>query len=425
MIFRNSVVLAFFSVLSLLLAVIRDRLLAVYVGVGPTLDIYNASFRIPDLIYGAILAFVTSATVVPFLTKEDKNGNLKDPKIKLASITLFFMSIMGGLALIFAVALPIFAPLIVPGFSEAQIAVFITTTRLLLLQPIILGVTSLISCLAQMKNHFILYGLSPLGYSAGIIIGIISFYPIYGVTGLIYGVLLGTITSFLIQMFALRGINFLQAFQHTSFAHVKELSHLAFPRTGTNIVTQLRIIFFHGFATTLGPGVLSAYLFAQKISDAVVQVVQQSVTTASIPVLSRDVVEHNINGYTGLVKKYVVILGGVGMVSALVLYVFSDLVIKILYGNTGSNDLIAYFLLGFLVALPFQMMAGYYAIGLYSARDTKDVFMTYLLSSFLSVGVILLARSGGAQSLIFGYVTFWVSNFLIILSLYSRKQRIK
>jgi len=422
MILRNSAILAFFSILSLLLAVVRDRLLAMYVGVGPVLDIYNASFRIPDLIYGAVLAFVTSATVVPYLTKEDKHGNLIDPKTKLASLTLFFIAAMGLLAFLFAVLLPLFAHMIVPGFTQEQVTIFIATTRLLLLQPIVLGITSLISCFAQMRNQFILYGVSPLGYSLGIIFGITVLYPSHGVMGLIYGVLIGTLFSLFVQLFALRGISFSKAFHHMSFDHVRDLIKLAFPRTGTNIITQLRLLFFHGFATTLGPGVLSAYLFAQKISDAVVQVVQQSVTTASIPVLSKDIVEQNIDGYSILVRRYVAVLGGLGIMAASVLYLFHDFVINLLYGNTGSNDLIAYFLLGFLIALPFQMMAGYYAIGLYSARDTKDVFTTYLLSSFLAVGVVLLTKDRGVSSLVFGYVTFWVTNFLIILSLYSRKK---
>lgn len=422
MIFKNSALLAFFSILSLLLAVVRDRLLATYVGVGPVLDIYNASFRIPDLIYGAMLAFVTSGTVVPYLTKENRQGEMIDPRTKLASLTAFFVAAIGLLALVIAVLLPLFAHLLVPGFTEAQVSTFVATTRLLLLQPIILGVTSLISCLAQMKNQFVLYGLSPLGYSFGIILSIVLLYPSMGVIGLVYGVLIGSAISFLIQAVSLRGVKLSSAFHRASMLHVRELAHLAIPRTGTNVTSQLRILFFHGFATTLGPGVLSAYLFAQRITDAVVQVIQQSVTTASIPVLSKDLIEQRLENYTSLVRKYVVVLGGLGVAAAISLYLLSGIVIRILYGNTGSNDLIAFFLMGFLIALPFQMMSSFYVVSLYSAHNTKDVFMTYLLSSFLAVGTVLLTRTQGTQSLIFGYLVFWVSNFLIILSVYSRKK---
>lgn len=422
MILRNSAILAFFSILSLLLAILRDRLLAGYVGVGPVLDIYNASFRIPDLMYGAVLAFVTSGTVVPFLTKEDKQGNIVDPQAKLASLSLFFIAIMGLLAFLFAVILPYIAHILVPGFSSEQVEIFILTTRLLLVQPILLGITSLISCLAQMKNQFILYGLSPLGYSVGIIFGIVELYPVYGIFGLIYGVLIGTVISLSIQAYSLRGVRLKQVFYASSFSYIRELSSLALPRTGTNVTTQLRQLFFHGFATTLGPGVLSAYLFAQKITDSVVQVIQQSVTTVSIPILSKDITDRNLGSYKALVKRYVVVLGACGVGAGLFLYTFRDVIINILYGVTGSNGLISFFLMGFIVALPFQMMSAYFVISLYSARDSKDVFITYLISSFLAVAAVYLFRSYGKQALVGGYCLFWVTNFLIIYWFYSRKR---
>ncbi len=422
MIAKNSALLAFFSILSLLLAIVRDRLLAVYVGVGPALDVYNASFRIPDLMYGILLAFVTSGTVVPYLTKENSHGTLVDPRTKLASLMFFFVGIIGVLAALVAITLPLFAHLIVPGFSAEQTALFITTTRILLLQPIVLGITSLISCFAQLKNHFVLYGLSPLGYSLGIILGIVALYEPYGIMGLIYGVIIGSVASFSIQVISLRKVSFSHAVSNISFRYVRELSMLAIPRTGTNVTTQLRIVFFHAIATTLGAGVLSAYLFAQKITDAVVQVIQQSITTASMPVLSKDIIEHKIDTYSAVVRKYVVLIGLLGMAAAVFLYVAQDLVIYLLYGDTGSNNLIAFFLGGFLVALPFQMMAGFYAGSLYSAHDTKDVFMTHVMATFLAVSTVLFTRDQGVYALVYGYVVFWVVNFLIILSLYNRKK---
>jgi hypothetical protein len=146
--------LPFFSGVSILLGILRDRLLATFVGVGPVLDVYNASFRIPDLLYASILAFVTAGTVVPFLTKEDKHGHNIDPRHKLSSITLFFGGFMAIVGTLVAVTLPLYAHAIVPGFSQTELTQFIATTRLLLIQPIFLGIISLISCFAQMKNEF-------------------------------------------------------------------------------------------------------------------------------------------------------------------------------------------------------------------------------------------------------------------------------
>jgi putative peptidoglycan lipid II flippase len=422
MILKNSVLLAIFSTLSVLLGIVRDRLLSTHVGVGPVLDIYNAAFRIPDFLYAFSLAFVTAGTVIPFLTIENKRGQIVDSRHRLSSIALFFGGLSSLVGLVIAVTIPLYAQYIVPGFTEEQLVVFIDVTRILMIQPVLLGVTSLISCFAQMRNHFILYGIAPLGYSLGIIFGIIYLFPHYGVHGLIYGVLVGATVSFLIQLRTLRGTKLLEVLPYFSWKHIKEIVSLGLPRTGVNILTQSRTVFFTAFATTLGPGALSSYLFAQRVTDAVTQVIQQSVTTASIPVLSKVFVENRINEYRRVVKVYVFLLGLIGLVAALVIYFLQDLVIWLLYGATSSANAIAFYLRGFLIALPFHMMIGYVTISLYSVKDTKSVLYSNAVSTFLAIGVCYGMRSLGSVSLVYGLVTMAVSNFAVLVAFYLSKR---
>jgi peptidoglycan biosynthesis protein MviN/MurJ (putative lipid II flippase) len=197
---------------------------------------------------------------------------------------------------------------------------------------------------------------------------------------------------------------------------------LGIPRTGLNIVTQIRVITFTGFATVLGPGVLSSYLFAQRITDAVVQIIQQSVTSASIPVLSRDVVEHKVSLYQETVKRYVLALGGVGILVSLAIYVLKDYIIYILYGATAQNALIGFFLVGFLLILPIHMMTGYLVVSLYSMKDTKSVFFSGFVSSVLGVVTAYVTLPQGVISLVYGVVVTFYSSFLMVFFLYNKKK---
>lgn len=422
MIFKNSVLLAVFSILSVLLGIFRDRLLSTIVGIGPVLDTYNAAFRIPDFLYALSLAFVTSGTVVPFLTVEDRKGHIVDARHKLSSISLFFAGVISLLGIVLAITLPLYAHFIVPGFTESQTETFISITRIMLVQPALLGLTSLISCFAQLKNHFILYGVAPLGYSLGIIGGIVFLYPIYGVHGLIYGVILGAVISLCIQLFSLRKARMFDVFPYFAFSDVKDLLRTGFPRTGVNVLTQVRVVFFTAFATTLGPGVLSSYLFAQRVTDAVTQIIQQSVTTASIPVLSKEFVEGRIHQYRQLVKKYVTILGAVGVAVACVVYILDDIIVRVLYGVTSYHEVIIFFLYGFLIALPFTMMVGYFSISFYSMKDTKSVLLSNVLATIIAITVSYMTWGKGNISLVYGVVSMTVSNFLLLWFMYSRKK---
>jgi peptidoglycan biosynthesis protein MviN/MurJ (putative lipid II flippase) len=207
-----------------------------------------------------------------------------------------------------------------------------------------------------------------------------------------------------------------------SWSHIKELVRLALPRTGVNVLTQVRIIFFTAFATTLGPGVLSSYLFAQRITDAVQQIIQQSITTASLPVLSKEFIEHRIADYKKVVKRYVLLLGIIGVAASWVLFVLQDFVIKILYGDTHANGMIAFFLVGFLVALPLQMMIGYFSISLYSAKDTKSVFYANVIATLSAVFACYATQPLGNISLIYGVIVTSIANFVVISLLYERKK---
>jgi putative peptidoglycan lipid II flippase len=422
MIFKNSILLSFFSILSVLLGIFRDRLLSTHVGIGPTLDIYNAAFRLPDFLYAMSLAFVTAGTVVPFLTVENKAGGIIDSRHKLSSISLFFAGVASLFGLVIIITIPLYARIIVPGFTQEQVEIFINVTRLLMLQPILLGITSLISCFAQMKNHFILYGIAPLGYSLGIIFGIIVLYPQYGIYGLMYGIIFGACLSLSVQLWSLKGTNFFSVIPYFSWKHIRELFRLSFPRTGVNILTQVRIIFFTAFATTLGPGVLSSYLFAQRITDAVTQIIQQSITTASLPVLSKEFVENRFKEYRQVVRRYVLILGGIGFFASATIYFLKDILITLLYGLTDAHDLISFFLMGFLIILPFQMMIGYFSISFYSAKDTKSIFYSNFLSTLIAVFVCYMTQPQGNSSLVYGLIAMAVSNFSIIFFLYTKKK---
>lgn len=425
MIIRNSFILAFFSVLSVLLGIVRDRLLAVYVGVGPSLDVYNAAFRLPDLLYGIFLAFITAGTVVPFLTKENKNGEIIESEKRFSALLFFFGSIMIFLVVFVFFTLPFYARLIVPGFSDIQLHEFIFATRILMLQPLFLGVSSLISCFAQLKNEFIYYGIAPLGYSFCIILGIIFFYKDMGINGLVTGVILGAFVSFCIQAISLRKHKFSIRRAHFEFKYIKELLLFALPRSFTNVVSQMRVMFLTAFATTLGVGVLSSFLFAQRITDAVTQIISQSLTTASLPVLSKEHEEGRIKEHERLVHHYTKLLFLVAIGVSMIVYLFRDIIIGLLYSHNPANHLIATFLVGFLIALPFSMASSYLAVGFYSMKDTKRVLIGNIFGSMICVLVCILFRKYGIYSLMFGIVSYYSVSSTMYFFLYKQANFLK
>ena len=61
-------VIAAAGILSRVLGLVRDRILASHFGAGDTLDVYYAAFRVPDLIYNLLILGALSAALIPVFT---------------------------------------------------------------------------------------------------------------------------------------------------------------------------------------------------------------------------------------------------------------------------------------------------------------------------------------------------------------------
>ena len=153
-----------------------------------------------------------------------------------------------------------------------------------------------------------------------------------------------------------------------------------------------------------------------------VQIVQQSVTTASIPVLSREYSENKIDIYKKTVKKYSFILFFSGFFFSAIIFLVRNDLVSLLYGHSTMNILILYFLSGALLALPFQMLAGYISISFYSIHDTKTVMIAYLSSSAVAILFLHYGMGDGAARLMFGNVIFWIMASSMLLHSYRRKE---
>ena len=425
MIFKNSVIIGIFTVLSVLLGVIRDRLLSEYVGVGSSLDIYNAAFRVPDLALGMLFAFVSSATVIPFISKAVHDKDYVDIEKRMSSLFFFFGSMMALAGVIIVGALPYIAHIIVPGFSDAARAEYVTYTRILMLQPILLGLSTLLSTYFQAKQRFYIYGVAPLLYTGSIIISVLL-YPQYGLRGLVAGVLIGAAAHFALQASAIikEGIKINLRFFDSGL--VLEQLKISAPRSGSVIITQLRTLFFASFATTLGIGVLSAYLFALRIKEAILLLIPQTLATASIPYLSTASRDGDQDGYLNTVTKLLKIVIVFSFIIAVCVIVTSPIIVKILYGDSGANELIRSFLIVLMTALPFASFNFYISNALSASRDTKTYFFANCITTPLVIfaAIAMKAQGLGVMSLAYSVALASMSISLCILLLLFIKKNI-
>lgn len=416
MIVKNSLIIAFFGVLSVLLGMFRDRLLAEYVGIGAQLDIYNAAFRLPDLALGILLSFAASATIIPFLSKAIDEKNDLEIERRMSTLFVFFGGMMTLLSIIVIVILPYIARFIVPGFSEIDTVHFILYTRILMLQPILLGLSTLVSTLAQSRHRFYLYGIAPLLYTLSIILSIVLGYEKFGTLALILGVLAGSVLHFLLQSMTLRIYKVHIRPSLFSWGLVREQLRISLPRSVSYLIVQSRVILFTALATTFGIGALSIYLFAQRIVDAVIQIIPQSISSASLPSLSLHSSREDNTAYRNLFVRNTLYILISSTAIAFFIWFLAQYIVLVLFGNTGHNEKIIEFLLVLVLGLPFAALANYISTAFSARKETRMILYLTLCSTVVGIGTAYVLKASGMGILSIAYGTVALSVMYVFLS---------
>ncbi|OHA79134.1 MAG: hypothetical protein A2747_01380 [Candidatus Yonathbacteria bacterium RIFCSPHIGHO2_01_FULL_44_41] len=289
--------LGLFAILSQILALFRDRLLAHLFGASQTLDIYYAAFRIPDFVFAGIASFMSALVLIPILTKKAGESDERAQKFLNDTFTVFF-----SLLIAVSIGVYIMAPTLVhalfPGFTGDAYSELVLMSRLLLLSPILLGLSNLLGSVTQMLHKFFAFALAPVLYNIGIIVGAYFFYPAFGLIGLAWGVVLGAFLHFFVHFFVSSRNGFTLSLSPVpSFLDIWEVVRVSLPRTIGLSANQIALFALVAFAAKLQQGSITVFNFAFNLQSVPLAVIGVSYATAAFPGLSKHFAEEDIKKF--------------------------------------------------------------------------------------------------------------------------------
>lgn len=279
--------LGIFAILSQVLGLLRDRLLAGTFGAGVELDIYYAAFRIPDFLFVTIGSLVSVSVLIPFLIEKLKGGEGEGREFLNAIFSFFVYAICFCGFVIFLLA-PKILPILFPGFTAGELADLVLMTRIMLLSPIFLGISGLYSSITQAHSRFFLYAASPLLYNAGIIAGILFLVPKFGLPGLAMGVSLGALLHLLIQMPFARDLDLAPRLTLLpNWNIVKNVATLSVPRTLSLSFQHISILVLIVSASLMAAGSIAIFNLSFNLQSVPLSIIGVSYSLAAFPTLSK------------------------------------------------------------------------------------------------------------------------------------------
>lgn len=282
--FSSAMILSFMIIISRVFGFARYRILASYFS-KDQLDIFFASFRIPDLVFELLITGAITSSLIPIYIRFSK-----DEKERANIMSSIFNIILIFLIVSICILLPlmsIIVPAITPGFHGEKLRLVILFSQLLLIGQLpFLVLGNFFTGMAQAKKQFLVTAIPPIIYNVSIIVATLFFSSSLGLYAPIFGVIAGAILFTLIQLPAV--IDELRDYRFKINPHqgVRDFFRMMGPRLLTIMVSQIDATIDLTLTTLLGSGAYTIFYFAQHLQLLPVSVIGMSFGQASLPYLS-------------------------------------------------------------------------------------------------------------------------------------------
>jgi putative peptidoglycan lipid II flippase len=385
------------------LGLLREMVISHQFGTGGDLDAYLAAFRLPDILFqiiaGGALASAFIPTYAGYLTRSDEKGGWRLAS-SIINLVLILTTVLAALAIVFAPWLV--RTVIAPGFGPARQALTVQLMRLMLITPIIFGVSGVMMGILNARQHFLLPALAPIVYNLGIIAGAIFLAPTMGVRGLAVGVVAGSLGHLLVQVPGLvrQGMRYFLILG-VGDPGVHEVGRLMLPRVVGLAAVQINFLVNTILASGLVAGSLSALNYAWLLMLLPQGVFAQAVATAAFPTFSaqaargqRDAMRSTLTATLRAVL-YLALPATVGLV------VLREPLVELVFQRgafTGrSTQMVAWALGLFALGLPAHSVVEIVVRAFYAMHDTRTPVAVGIGAMGLNV-VLSLAFIGAFQA---------------------------
>lgn len=419
--FKATLVIAFFKLMSMLLGLVREAVIAGQFGLSEYTDAYFMALKMPTMLH-AIIGGALVTVMVPVFTEYVSRGEKEEAwkvfKTVMSVVTLFFVFT----SLIGVVAAPLLVKLVAPGFEGLRAALTVEIARIILPLVIFSGLATMFTGLLNANNIFGLPAFSNSVNNVFIILSAFTLGSLYGIHGLALGTVVAMAVMALVQFPALFKTGFtFRLYMNLKHPGVKKVYLLALPSLLGISVNQVNVYVVGVLASWLPEGSVSALNYADRLIQFPLGLFVVALGTAVFPTLSLRAAEGNRESFCGTLfnSLKVIIIGiipaGVGLM------VLSRPIVELVYQRGAFDrqavELTEPALLFYAIGLVGQAAVILLTRGFYSLQDTRTPVKLALVTvavnlclSLLLIGPLLhvgLALANALSNLAFMGLLLW------------------
>lgn len=379
------------ALISRILGLFRDRILAGKFGAGDELDIFFAAFRVPDLLYNIVIAGAISSAFIPVfisLYAKDKKEAWRAASnfLNIAVASLLVLGVLFVLGSSFLVRF------VAPGFDEVNKAITIDITRIMFLSPLFLGMSAILGGILHSFRRFLTYALAPIFYNLGIIFGAVVLADAMGVYGLAVGVVLGSFLHFIIQIPSVFFSGFTwRAVFDLKDKYFQKIFSLMVPRTIGLVVFQLNLWVITATASMLSSGSIAIFNLANHLQFLPIGIIGYSFATAAMPSFAKSVSREKAKLFGGQLTKSIRMVLFFVVPTSVLMFVLRAHIVRLIFGSGAfswdDTRLTAAVLGIFSFGIFAHSLIPLLSKAFYAMQDTKTPVIINSIGFFINIAL--------------------------------------
>ena len=377
---RSGLVVSAMTMLSRVMGLVRDVVVATFLGAGNGSDAFFVAFKIPNFLRRLFAEGAFNQAFVPVLSEYSTQRTKQEIRELLNAVA---GSLTALLALITALAMlgaPWLVWLFAPGFGRDPDKLAMTADMLRLTFPylLLISLTAFSGSVLNTWNRFAVPAFTPVLLNISLIGAALLLMPLMEepAMALAWGVLIAGAAQLAFQVPFLMRLGLLPT-PWPNFAHdgVKRILKLMVPALFGVSVSQINLLLDTVLASLLAAGSVSWLYYSDRLVELPLGVFGVAIGTIILPALSKRHAEQSTEHFSAMLDWAIRVVLLLGVPAALALAVLAEpfLITLFHYGAMTDNDIqmAAMSLRAYAFGLVAFMLIKVLAPGFFARQDTK------------------------------------------------------
>ncbi len=375
---RTAGVVMFLILVSRLLGLVREQVVAFLFGQNWQTDAFSAAFGIPDLMFILLVAGGLNAAFIPVFTSYLARGEEREGwrmAWTFFALGLSFLVLFALAGIIFA---PVLAPVVAHGFRGQERQLLIQLMRIMFPAVFFTALAGLGMSIHKSYKSFNAPLWGPVMYNAGIIAGTYALAGRYGIHGMAMATVVGAASNFAIQLpFFIKKSRPFPISIDWRHPGLKKVLRLMGPAVVSGSIVQVNLIINGNFASALSEGSIRALKVANTLVQFPLGVFAMGVGMIILPTLSGLMAKGEMVRFRTTFSEGLRMVLFVTIPSAVGLAILSVPLIRLLFQSgrftAADTHQAAYAVLFYSIGLVSQAAIQILIQVFYSLQDTRTL----------------------------------------------------